>query len=107
MVVSFMPASATMSPANASSMSSRLFEVHQQHAADLFLLVLHRVQDLALGQLARIDAGEKVSEPTKGSFMILNASAENGASSLEGRSASSSLSGSTPLIAGTSSGDGM
>ncbi len=32
--------------------------VHQQHAADLFLLVLHAVQDLALGQFARIDAGE-------------------------------------------------
>ena len=32
--------------------------VHQEHTADLFLLVLHRVQVAALGQRARIDAGE-------------------------------------------------
>src|SRR3546814_9718207 len=32
--------------------------MHQQHAADLFLLVLDRVQIGALGQAARIDAGK-------------------------------------------------
>src|SRR5690606_24091812 len=32
--------------------------VHQQHAADLLALVLHRVQHRTLAQLARVDAGE-------------------------------------------------
>ncbi len=50
----------------------------------------------------------KVSCPTNGSVMILNASALNGASSDAGRSISTSgpLSGSNPMIAGTSSGEG-
>jgi hypothetical protein len=48
----------------------------------------------------------KVSEPTNGSFMILNASAEKGASSDDGRSSGVSPSSFTPLIAGTSSGLG-
>ncbi|EAQ30599.1 hypothetical protein NAP1_07465 [Erythrobacter sp. NAP1] len=41
-----------------------LVGVHQQHTADLFLLVLHRVQDRALFELARIDAreGERADE---------------------------------------------
>ena len=50
----------------------------------------------------------KVNCPTNGSFMILNASAENGASSSAGRStaAPSGLRGSAPLMGGTSPGDG-
>ena len=48
----------------------------------------------------------KVRLPTNGSFMILNASAENGAVSDEGRSSGVSPSSFTPAIAGTSSGLG-
>ena len=38
--------------------------MHQQHAADLFLLVLHRIGDGALLELARVDAreGERTDE---------------------------------------------
>src|SRR4249919_33799 len=51
---------------------------------------------------------KNVNWPTNGSVMILNASAENGASSDAGRSmiVSSALSGSMPAMDGTSSGDG-
>src|SRR2546427_3304496 len=47
-----------------------------------------------------------VTCPTKGSDMILNASAENGCSSEARRSAASSFSGLVPSTGGTSSGDG-
>src|SRR3546814_1414126 len=48
----------------------------------------------------------KVSEPTKGSVMILNARPAAGASSLDGRLRTSSDSGFTPFTSGTSVGDG-
>ena len=48
----------------------------------------------------------KVSVPTNGSFMILNASAENGASSDGARVSVVSLSGLMPSTGGTSSGLG-
>ena len=50
----------------------------------------------------------KVRVPTKGSFMILKASAANGALSSEGRSMAFSMSfASTPVIGGRSNGEGM
>ena len=49
----------------------------------------------------------KDRRPTKGSVAILKARAEKGASSLAGRSSSSSVSGLTPLMAGMSTGEGM
>jgi hypothetical protein len=50
---------------------------------------------------------QKVSEPTNGSFMILKASIESGSSSEAERAiVSSSVFGSMPLMAGTSSGLG-
>ena len=49
----------------------------------------------------------KVSEPTNGSFMILNASAATSApSSLGSRTTISSVPGTRPSVGGTSSGDG-
>ena len=48
-----------------------------------------------------------VSEPTNGSAMILNASAENGSSSDDSRTISVSPSTDVPLIASTSVGAGM
>ena len=48
---------------------------------------------------------KNASWPTKGSVMILKMRAENGASSVAGRSSSAPTS-SWPLIAGTSSGEG-
>ena len=50
---------------------------------------------------------KKDRRPTKGSVMILNARAEKGALSSAGRSSSSSVSGSMPLMAGMSSGEGI
>ena len=47
---------------------------------------------------------QKVSEPTKGSFMILKASIDSGSSSEARRSVSASVFGSMPLMAGTSTG---
>ncbi|MNY80924.1 hypothetical protein D3C86_2222150 [compost metagenome] len=49
---------------------------------------------------------KKVSFPMKGSEMILKARAAKGASSDEGRTSSSLVSGWTPLMAGTSVGAG-
>src|SRR3546814_8569234 len=51
-------------------------------------------------------SSDLVSEPTKGSVMILKARAEVGASSLEGRLMTSSVSGFTPFTSCTSVGDG-
>ena len=48
----------------------------------------------------------KVSEPTNGSFMILNARPDIGAVSLGSRTTISSVPGIRPSVGGTSSGDG-
>jgi hypothetical protein len=49
---------------------------------------------------------QKVSEPTKGSSMILKASIDSGSSSEDRRTVSSPVFMSMPLIGGTSTGDG-
>ena len=74
--------------------------VHLQDAADALLAVLGRVVDLgALLELARVDA--EVGElATYGSRTILNASAENGSSSVALRSICSSVFASVPWIGG-------
>ncbi len=81
--------------------------VHQQHAADPLLLVLHRVgQRLAGLDLARIDAaeGERADEG-----IVHDLEGEHGERRVVGRRAGPlprSVFTSMPLIAGTSSGDG-
>ena len=50
---------------------------------------------------------KNASFPTNGSAIILNAKAENGASSDDGLSSSSPVTGLIPLIAGMSTGDGI
>jgi hypothetical protein len=49
---------------------------------------------------------QKVSEPTKGSSMILKARTDSGSSSEAMRTTSSSVLKSMPLVGGMSSGDG-
>ena len=67
------------------------------------LLVLSTVSPLfRLPEYTR----RKASWPTKGSVMILKTSAENGASSLAGRSTRSPDDGSLATVAGLSTGDG-
>ena len=70
--------------------------VHLQDSADTLIVVLvgvvHRVPALMVPEYTR----KKHSLPTKGSVIILNARAENGSSSEEWRTTSSSVSGLIP-----------
>ena len=80
--------------------------MHQQHAADLFLLVLDRVEHGALLELARIDAGEGQRADERVVHDLERQRRERRVV-VDGRLSSSSVSGLTPLIGGMSSGLGM
>ena len=106
-VVSLQPTRATMSPARATSMSVRslaFISSMRPMRSRLFLTELSTDEPFSsTPEYMRAN----VSEPTKGSVMILKASAENGSSSDDGRVVAVSPSMSVPAMSSTSVGAGM
>uniref|UniRef100_A0A0A9IEM7 Translation elongation factor G, putative n=1 Tax=Arundo donax TaxID=35708 RepID=A0A0A9IEM7_ARUDO len=106
-IVSFRPASATMSPVIATVISSLLFACISRSLPILSFLSLLELRTYEPAINFPEYMRTNVSDPTNGSVMILNANPENGSSSLGALSRTSSgSSGSVPFIAGRSRGHG-
>ena len=105
-VVSLRPTAAAISPAYTSAISLRVLacicRIRPTRSRLPLVEFLTYEPDDKIPEYTR----KKVSFPTNGSVITLKARAENGSSSEECLSTSSSVSGLTPLIAGTSNGDG-
>ena len=84
-----------------------LVRVHLQNTAETFLLVLDRVVARVSPEFITPEyTRKKISWPTNGSVMILNASAENFSSSAARRSVALVVFVSAPRTGGMSTGDG-